>query len=314
MPVCTSPIVLSNDKYQKKRYGKTYVELNNTMTVNCGYCMSCRINRASEWSLRIMNEYDDWNRGIFVTLTYDNEHLPENYSLVKSDLQKFFKRLRKNLGPERKIKYFACGEYGEKRSRPHYHAIILGLDELDHDYVNQSWKFGLIDFGTVTHQSTSYVASYTTKKIGSSHNTTKDKLYYINERKPPFQLVSQGFGLNFAKKHEERLKNDLFISLNGKKKPLPRYYRRKLGITIDDYREKGVFDPDRYDDIDKKVAKKLGSYIDYLSDKPFVTQLEKMELQQTFNRVKADSIRQSLKQYNLEIEAKVNLRKRDKTE
>lgn len=44
-------------------------------------------------------------------------------------LQKFFKRLRKKFGEG--IRYFACGEYGSKNGRPHYHALLFNFDFTD---------------------------------------------------------------------------------------------------------------------------------------------------------------------------------------
>ena len=70
----------------------------------------------------------------FLTLTYDNEHLPPGAELSKRDLQLFIKRLRKrNPG----IRYFAVGEYGSQKGRPHYHAVIFNLVDLD--LVTRSW-------------------------------------------------------------------------------------------------------------------------------------------------------------------------------
>ena len=60
----------------------------------------------------------------YITLTYNDDHLPANGSLQPRDLQLFWKRLRKARTPG--IRYYACGEYGDQTARPHYHAIIFG--------------------------------------------------------------------------------------------------------------------------------------------------------------------------------------------
>ena len=91
--------------------------------------------------MRVVHESYYWDSCIFLTLTYDDDHLPPNGSLVKSDLQKFFKRLRKNSG--KKMAYFACGEYGEQTARCHYHVILFGLDFLsksDRDMIKLCWR------------------------------------------------------------------------------------------------------------------------------------------------------------------------------
>lgn len=111
----------------------TYIE------IPCGKCIACRLAYSRQWADRCMLEASFHDSNYFVTLTYDNEHLPlvetidndtgeiiHNATLVKRDLQLFFKRLRKAL-PDCKIRYYACGEYGSQTLRPHYHAIIFGL-------------------------------------------------------------------------------------------------------------------------------------------------------------------------------------------
>ena len=105
--------------------------------VGCGQCRWCRVHRTHEWAIRLVHELDSWppGRALFLTMTYDDEHLPVVYdpatervraTLVKTDFQKYIKRVRKSIHPQ-KIRYFACGEYGEETQRPHYHAIIYGI-------------------------------------------------------------------------------------------------------------------------------------------------------------------------------------------
>lgn len=84
----------------------------------CGHCLACKIQRSREWSFRLSVEASYWKDASFLTLTYNDENLPPDGSLVKADLQKFFKRLRKDLANP--IKYYACGEYGDRFKRPHY--------------------------------------------------------------------------------------------------------------------------------------------------------------------------------------------------
>lgn len=108
--------------------------------VNCGQCMACRIRRKREWSLRLAHEAKFHHQSMFLTLTYNPENLPDDLSLDKSHVQLFIKRLRRAIErryPDRKIKYYAVGEYGEptqeekrlklsKIGRAHYHILIFG--------------------------------------------------------------------------------------------------------------------------------------------------------------------------------------------
>lgn len=103
--------------------------------VPCGKCIGCRLERSRQWAIRCVHESQMHDRNAFVTLTYNDEHITHGgmgYTLYPRHLQLFFKKLRKEYGP--KIKFFACGEYGEKYGRPHYHACIFGID-FKHDQV-----------------------------------------------------------------------------------------------------------------------------------------------------------------------------------
>lgn len=101
---CENPITIRSDSFIR--------------VFGCGHCVACKMQRSREWSFRLNCEAYYWKDACFLTLTYDNEHLPSDNSLHKEDLQKFFKRLRKDI--DYPIKYYACGEYGDRFKRPHY--------------------------------------------------------------------------------------------------------------------------------------------------------------------------------------------------
>ena len=96
------------------------------VSVPCGQCLSCRIDYSRDWAARCVHESQLHAVNSYITLTYDDFHLPDNYGLEKDALQKFMKRYRKMFG--KGIRFFGCGEYGEETSRPHYHLIIFGYD------------------------------------------------------------------------------------------------------------------------------------------------------------------------------------------
>lgn len=126
-------------------------EVNGSRTAyshRCGQCMACRITRRQEWVLRCMLELVQNPIAYFVTLTYCEEHVPltgrGNVTLEAADLQRYWKRLRKSL-PGVGIRYFACGEYGDKKGRPHYHALVWTTEEVSIEYGLQNGRLQVVD-------------------------------------------------------------------------------------------------------------------------------------------------------------------------
>lgn len=206
------------------------------IVVPCGRCRSCRIAYSRTWSARLLHELHYWNDSVFATLTYDDEHLPENGSLVKGDLQKFFKRLRKNNRLEKNLRYFACGEYGDKSGRPHYHAIIYGLGFKDREMIKDAWRqcvwYPRLDrkrFGTVTYDSCRYVSDYVFKKYSGVKNS---EVYTSKGLETPFRLCSKGLGLRWAQDNKDQLERQGGFTLRGIPVQVPRYYVKKLDLNL----------------------------------------------------------------------------------
>lgn len=207
--------------------------------VPCGQCMPCRIARRDAWALRLMHESLYWDSCIFLTLTYDEDHKPKNGSLVPNDLTKFFKRLRKAIG-KRKIKYFACGDYGDEKDRPHYHVILFGLDflsEEDRKIIKSCWdlcdwnQLGNKPFGNVTPSSIRYVLKYVESKV-----VGKESKYAYDEYDilPTYAVMSKGIGKKWIEDNIEKVKKDLVCYATGRKYSIPRYYRKISDIPNED--------------------------------------------------------------------------------
>lgn len=220
---------------ETKRYGLTFnplKALNSThsISVPCGKCTGCRLERSRQWAVRCMHEASLHDRNCFVTLTYADEHLPVDYSVHPRDLQLFLKRLRKQvyrlnleagrLAPHpvtgemvpKPIKFYACGEYGEQTLRPHYHLLIFGHDPDDKKFLEltprgdrlylaksmqQAWPFGRAIIGNLTYQSAAYTARYTMKKVSgppaADHYLRVHPLHgFICRVRPEFPLMSRG--------------------------------------------------------------------------------------------------------------------------
>lgn len=194
----------------------------------CGKCVGCRLEYSRQWAMRCVHESKMHPSNCFVTLTYDPEHLPETGSLVKSDLQKFMKRLRKRHGAN--IKFYGCGEYGDKTARPHYHACLFGIDfsrdelikttDLGHDLfisheLSRLWKLGHSSVADFSFETAAYVARYVMKKQKGKnrkdhYERTNLETGEIISLEPEFACMSRrpGIGTTWFK----QWKNDVYPS------------------------------------------------------------------------------------------------------
>lgn len=185
--------------------------------VPCGHCPDCHADAAREWSNRCLMELDDNdNVGCFVTLTYNDFNLPlddDGPTLRKRDFQLFMKRLRWFF-PGKRIRFFACGEYGSNTKRPHYHVILFGLGLSDFgdcvvkkynkigqplwisENLSKIWPFGYHLIGAVTKESCDYVARYTLKKQFDLDSDGKYPLHIL----PPFTLCSRRPGIGMLRR------------------------------------------------------------------------------------------------------------------
>lgn len=186
------------------------------------------------------------DQNCFLTLTYDEEHLPKDYSLDTMAIPKFIRALRKRGV---KCRYFACGEYGETKRRPHYHIILFGYDFPDKtlfkekngtklyrsNLLEQIWDQGYSTIGAVTFESAAYVARYVVKKHKKdSRDESEINLYNsvidketgeIFPIEPEFCRMSRrpGIGKTWLEKYGKDTDKD-FITINGKIMSLPKYY------------------------------------------------------------------------------------------
>lgn len=219
------------------------------VTIPCGQCIGCRLERSRQWAIRCVHESKLHDDNAFLTLTYDNDHLPLDGSLNKKHFQDFMKRYRKYLGGD-KIRYYHCGEYGEELRRPHYHAIIFGHDfsdkkywktEKDNQYftsaaLNKIWGKGQCVIGTVTFNSCAYVARYVLKKVtgekAEEHYSSNNLLGEETNLVPEYTTMSRnkGIGHEWYQKYKDEVYPDDFIVLNGMKMKPPKYYEQFFAI------------------------------------------------------------------------------------
>lgn len=137
------------------------------------------------------------------------------------------REVRRETGPG--TKYFYCGEYGETYGRPHYHCIWFG-PELDWQYW---WPYGNVHVGSVSASSARYVADYTLKSYKS-----EDFARLIGVDLPaPYIRLSKGLGKQWCLDHENEIRYRKFrmVADNGALVPVPRYFRKVLDISADEY-------------------------------------------------------------------------------
>ncbi len=173
---CTSPLRGFRAPGGQLTFSRGRGWVDRPVTVACGQCTSCRLARSEAWALRCVHEQAFHEKSCFVTLTYDDGHVPSDGSVDVRHWQLFAKRLRKRLGP---FRFFHCGEYGELNFRPHYHACIFGHDFFSDrflfsssgdyevfvsDVLSSVWGLGFATVGELNFRSAAYVARYVMKK------------------------------------------------------------------------------------------------------------------------------------------------------
>ncbi len=232
--------------YESKRHDTV-----KSLSLPCGQCVGCRLERSRQWAIRCMHEAQMHTENCFITLTYDDAHLPSDRSLHYRDFQLFIKRLRKRYFG-RRIRYYMAGEYGENFGRPHWHACIFGLDFDDKKLWKRTpansllyrsadlellWPFGYSSIGDVTFESAAYVARYIMKKVtgknAAQHYQEIDpETGEITNRTPEFTKMSlkPGIGYEWYKQYTSDVYPHDYVVVRGKKVKPPKYYDKKYKI------------------------------------------------------------------------------------
>lgn len=194
-----------------------------------------------------MHESQMHDSSVFVTLTYDDDHIPYGGVLHYKHFQLFMRKLRKRVPG---VRFFMCGEYGDKLFRPHYHAALFGLSLADRypwrkssagfqlfrsPLLDSLWEFGSAEFGELSFESAAYVARYCMKKITGEmaeghYARLVPETGEIISLVPEFMRCSlkPGIGASWF----EAFRSDLFsydaVLMDGKTLPIPRFYRDRF--------------------------------------------------------------------------------------
>lgn len=218
----------------------------------CGRCGDCRVRKTTDWTTRLEHEATQHERAAFLTLTFSDEglalrelqHGTHPFDLDMGDWQRFAKRLRKHI---KTFRYFQVGEYGDQSKRPHYHALMFGEDfkigtsaewktkegfpRWTHPTIEKCWPYGFHEIGQVLPETIRYVARYVQKKrFGTELQNSLQRTDLLTGEfvgvRPELASMSRrpGIGSNWFKNYKHEVFPDDFVILDGKKKPVPRYY------------------------------------------------------------------------------------------
>nr|WAE43477.1 MAG: replication initiator protein [Microviridae sp.] len=244
---CYHPIVAYRSRAGRQENGKwkivfTKREGYNDMpvTIPCGQCIGCRLEKSRQWAIRCVMEASLHQKNCFLTLTYNAENMPLDQSLQKKDMVLFIKKIRKKYGAN--IKFYLCGEYGSELGRPHYHVCMFNHDFSDKvawrrspakapgreqiilyrsESLEKIWTKGFSLIGELNFESAAYVARYCLKKI----NGEKAEEHYGNKT-PEYTNMSRRPGI--AKAWWDKYKNDVIstdkIITRGMEVKPPRYF------------------------------------------------------------------------------------------
>lgn len=227
MAECTFPFYVEQKTFHSQE--------SRWQAVPCGKCPNCLKRRLGAWAFRLEKESQLWDKQYFLTITYNPVYIPltrnKFMTLCKKDLQDYFKRLRKNS--KANFKYYAVGEYGTKRKRPHYHVILFASSFMKDDFILSCWRNpvtkepqGDIYFGKVEPGSIAYCVQYYDKGDWYPSHAKDD-------RESEFSVMSKGLGKNWITKETENhlltnVKKAFIYTKDGHKIAIPRYYKKRI--------------------------------------------------------------------------------------
>lgn len=250
----------------------------------CGQCRGCRWESAQQWAVRCMHEAQTADTASFLTLTYSDEHLPDDRGVHVSHLQAFMKALRHSYPcgkcgqapgrrhgkspcgpfvPCTRPRFFACGEYGERTLRPHYHLALFN-ESFDDDRelhkvnargdrlytskrLDRLWGKGHALIGSLSFESAAYIARYVCKKINGKKAEQEDprtglKPYQrvdtstgeVFDVTPPFVTMSRkpGIGATWFDRYVDDVYPEDEVVLQGRRFRPPRFYDNKLDTEV----------------------------------------------------------------------------------
>lgn len=243
------------------------------LSVSCGKCANCRKKQSSEWSFRMKKEIEYWPEAdvfsFFLTLTYDDDHLPlvdGRMSLRHDDYTKFIKRIRQQLkrdyGKTVELSIIGCGEYGDRSGRPHYHCVIHGVPfTWRRGYpgilrtMQEKWSQGYVYLKLCNGDVASYVTKYSVKNLNKRRVD-----YEALGVEAPFRVYSHGIGRRYFEANQERIRREGFCRDGRFKISIPKYFKDRFFRFCDYVRSRKVAF-DRSVELLRKKSKVFDGYV-----------------------------------------------------
>lgn len=255
-------------KFNEPRDGRAYQKIE----LPCGQCILCRLEKARQWAVRISHEATLHQENCFLTLSYHDSHLPEHASLRYDDLQRFWKRLRKKIGP---FRYYAVGEYGDSKHRPHYHACLFGHAFTEdriilrsqptllwtNPVLKEAWGHGFVSVGALVFESAQYVAAYVTKKLNNKRQyvrvdeETGELIPLVQPR--AFMSLKPAIGRTWLDAYGKAVYDHDHVVINGRPQKPPKYYDNWLKAKSEELYEK--IKEERVKEIEKLSPEELSA-------------------------------------------------------
>ena len=263
--ICSSSTYMVQRDTRSVVYSKKDLYVTDYTPIPCGQCIGCRLDYSRMWADRCLLEAQQYEHNAFITLTYDDEHLPPLKdvlnvetgeiskwpSLVPDELTKFMKDLRRYYDyhfKHKDIRFYACGEYGGKSGRPHFHILVFNMPPLpdlkhwfttdQHEKIyhsdilqNDIWKKGICSVGELTWNSAAYVARYVVKKQKGNTKGLVDLCgNLVSGIEPEFTRMSRMPGIAWKyydeHKHQFYETDEIVMSIRGQVRSIkpPRYF------------------------------------------------------------------------------------------
>lgn len=198
--------------------------------VPCGKCPECLRHKQNLWFVRFWceNKYqkkiNPYSMTLYLTLTYNEEHLPSNRYEALNDIRAFIKQISRKY--VKKPRYYFASEHGDAFNRIHFHGLIFGFPLINNfqKLIENMWPNGFVCVKLATYANYRYVCKYITKDTELYNGTDGIETIQVFSKRPilGFNWITESHKSYF----NADLKRKLYI--DGFSYSLPRSYGDKI--------------------------------------------------------------------------------------